>query len=470
VVKAWLAVLAAALVLSVGEATGAAFANEDVVIPMDDGVSIVATLYVPEGAAPTGGWPALVFLHGLSGNRTQMNTLVEAYGFQREYAVLTFDARGHGESGGLVTIDGPREVKDTRAVRDWLAARPEVSDTKIGAWGISYGGGAIFNSLVAGVPWTAAATVETWTDLYSALMPQRLVKSGLVAGLAGSIPEAKRDPSLAVLQAAAFGGNTAAVRTWAEARSSLSKLGSVKTPVLMAQGRRDFLFGIDQGSRAFQRLKGPKALYVGLHGHAPSTFPAADTNALMTRVRAWFDRYVKGRSSAPRVPSFMLASDRPRVHVTASSALPKTIRTQFVLPGNTNTARRGKLMRTVASPLESAVDVYGAPTVSAEITPSGGWSRLVAVLTAKTPAGQEILVSAGGVPTSSTTRKVVIRLVDQATYLPRGSKLTLTLASSSTAQSTSNLLYLDLPMPDAARVRVGKIVLSLPVLRAALAK
>ncbi len=112
-----------------------------------------------------------------------MNALVEGYGFTGQgFAVLTFDARGHGESGGLVGIDGPREVADTRAVRDWLAARPDVSDTKIGAWGISYGGGAIFNSLVAGVPWSAVFTVETWTDLYSALMPQGLVKSGAGRG------------------------------------------------------------------------------------------------------------------------------------------------------------------------------------------------------------------------------------------------------------------------------------------------
>ena len=73
-------------------------------------------------------------------------------------------------------------------MHDWLAARPDVSDTRIGAWGISYGGGAVFNSLVAGVPWAAVATVETWTDLYSALMPQGLVKSGLVAGLSSSFP------------------------------------------------------------------------------------------------------------------------------------------------------------------------------------------------------------------------------------------------------------------------------------------
>ena len=119
-------------------------------------MSIAATLYLPDGVGAAGGWPAIVFLHGLSGNRQQMNALVEGYGFTgQSYAVLTFDARGHGESGGLVGIDGPREVADTRAVHDWLAARPDVSDTKIGAWGISYGGGAVFNSLVAGVPWTA---------------------------------------------------------------------------------------------------------------------------------------------------------------------------------------------------------------------------------------------------------------------------------------------------------------------------
>src|SRR4029078_1777394 len=87
-------------------------------------------------------------------------------------------------------------------------------------------------------------------------------------------------------------GDTSAVRPWTDARSSLSKLSSVTTPVFMAQGRRDFLFGIDQGVQAFARLKGPKTLYVGLHGHAPSTFPAADTGFLMSRVRAWYDCYL----------------------------------------------------------------------------------------------------------------------------------------------------------------------------------
>jgi pimeloyl-ACP methyl ester carboxylesterase len=469
VLKACLAGLAAALVLVVGEAPASTFAKQDVLIPMDDGVSIAATLYVPEGTAPAGGWPAIVFLHGLSQNRQLMNALVEGYGFvDQGYVILTFDARGHGESGGLVGIDGPREIADTRAVRDWLAARPDVSDTKIGAWGISYGGGAIFNSLVAGVPWGAVVTVETWTDLYSALVPQGLVKSGLVAGLAGSIPEAKRDPSLTAVTAAAFAGNTAVIRPWAEARSSLSKLGSVTTPVFMAQGRRDFLFGIEQASLALQRLRGPKLLYLGLHGHAPSTFPASDTGSLMTQVRGWFDCYLRSGACA-RVPGVSVAPEGSSAPAPWNASLPKTTTSTFALPGVTTFARSGKAVRTTA-PLRNAIEVFGSPTVETSIAASGGWSRLVGVLTARTPTGKEIVVSAGGVPTKSGARKVTIRLINQATFIPKGSRLTLTLASSSTAQSTSNLLYLDLPMAAGARVRVGTAVLRLPGLRAPVTK
>ena len=52
------------------------------------------------------------------------------------------------------------------------AARTDVSDTRIGAWGISYGGAAALLSLAAGVPWRAVEAAETWSDLESALVPQ----------------------------------------------------------------------------------------------------------------------------------------------------------------------------------------------------------------------------------------------------------------------------------------------------------
>jgi hypothetical protein len=271
------------------------------------------------------------------------------------------------------------------------------------------------------------------------------------------------------LQAAAFAGNTAVVRPWAEARSSLSKLGSVQTPVFMAQGRRDFLFGIEQGSLAYQRLRGPKLLYVGLHGHPPSTFPAADTGFLMTQVRSWFDCFLRDPVCDPTPGSVLIAPERFTGAVARSEALPKTATTTYALPGVTTFARSGKAVRRTA-PLRKAIEVFGSPTVQATIAASGGWSRLVAVLTALTPQGKEIVVSAGGVPTRNGTRKVTIRLINQATYVPKGSRLTLILASASTAQASSNLLYLDLPMPATARVRVGTAVLKLPGLRTPVTK
>jgi predicted acyl esterase len=135
----------------------------------------------------------------------------------------------------------------------------------------------------------------------------------------------------------------------------------------------------------------------------------------------------------------------------------------------TTFARSGEAVRTTA-PLRKAIEVFGSPTLQVSMAASNGWSRLVAVLTARTPKGEEVVVSAGGVPTKNGARKVTIRLIDQAIYIPKGSRLTLTLASASTAQSTSNLLYLDLPMAASARVRVGTAVLKLPGLRAPVTK
>jgi predicted acyl esterase len=462
--RALVVALLTSLLLAVGDAPGSTTSRQETSIPMDDGATIAATLYLPDGSPPAGGWPAIVFLHGLAGNRQQINALVEGYGYANgPYAVLTFDARGHGQSTGLVGIDGPREVADTRAIRDWLAARPDVSDT-IGAWGISYGGGAILNSLVAGVPWSAVVTLETWTDLYTALMPQGLVKSGVVVSFSSSIPAERRDPSLDATLAQAFAGNTTAVRAWAAERSSISKLGSITTPVFMAQGRRDFAFGIDQGSRAFLALKGPKTLYVGLHGHAPSTFPAADSGFLMTKARAWFDCYLLRTGCDGNRTSVYVASEKFSGQVARRGTLPPVSPTFVSFPGVTTFAKSGKAQRTSAR-LRTAIEVYGAPTVKTSIAASGGWSRLVAVLTARTPAGKEIVVSAGGVPTKPGAQNVTIQLINQATYVPRGSRLTLTLASSSTAQSAANLLYLDLPMAQTARARVGTAVLKLPGLR-----
>ena len=129
----------------------------------DDGVSLAATLYLPDGTPPAGGWPAVMLFHGLGGTRASMAPIAEGFLVNQGYAVLAYDARGHGASGGLVTLDGPREMADLRAAFAWFTGRSDVSDTQIGAMGISLGGGAVLRAAVEGVPFKAIIPGPTST-------------------------------------------------------------------------------------------------------------------------------------------------------------------------------------------------------------------------------------------------------------------------------------------------------------------
>lgn len=474
-VRIWVAtvIAATAALLAVGTAPSSVRAQEDVTIVSADGTQLAATVFVPDGPAPAGGWPAIVFMHGLDGDRSSTIAIARLMGVVgQEYVVLAYDARGHGKSGGLIGIDGPLEIGDARTVFGWLRDRPDVADGKIGAWGISYGGGGAWNSLAADVPWAAVEPVMTWTNLESALVPQKLAKTGVVAGFLSSLDPRKVAPEVFAVRDAAFAGRSDGIPAFTTPRSSITSLTRVKTPVFMMQGRRDFAFGLDQVRTAWAALKGPKRLWIGNHGHAPSSFPAPDTAAMLAEGKQWFDRFLRGVPNGIDGPKRVVVASAGAARTTRFTSFPTTTTGDFAFgrPGTAKTiGAQGKVVwRT--GPTPAPLEVFGAPTVKVDVRAAGGWSRLVAVLSARTPAGQEIVVSGGGVPLTTGRRTVTIRLIDQATFVPRGSRLTLTLASSSLAQNPGNLLYLDLPLPATARATIGPATMSLPVLTRAISK
>jgi predicted acyl esterase len=457
-------VVCAAVLALLAAGRASAYTRQDLSLTMDDGVQLAATLYEPGEAAPPTGFPAIVMLHGLGGKRQDLDSIAQS--FAGSYVVLSFDARGHGQSGGLTSIDGPREIADTRAVFDWLAARPEVDRYHIGAWGLSLGGGAVLRSLVEGVPWAAVETVQSWTDLYGALAPQNLSKSGAIYGFLNSVPADRLDASvLAIKDDALASRNLGSLRAFADARSSRAQLSQVKTPVFMLQGRRDFAFDIAQAKAAFRLVKGPKALYVGDFGHAPSTFPGPDLSAVVQSGIDWFNRYLRGLP-IDVAGDFALAADPWRGQAYVSTGLPGTRQASFALDGRGTMGAAGKVVLATGR-TRGRLETFGSARVRVTVRLSGGWSRLVAVLTAKPPNGSETVVSEGGVNTAGLRGKHVltIRMIDDATLIRRGSRLRLTLASNSLAQDPGNLLYLNLPMPASARITIGAANLTLPVLR-----
>jgi len=453
--------------------TASAFSKQDRLIAMSDGVKIATTYYAPEGVPPAGGWPAVMLFHGLGGSRTDpgtplgmsLNSVAETQLVPQGYAALTFDARGHGQSEGLVSIDGPREIQDVRELFGWFAAQPGVNGQRIGAFGFSYGGGAIWRATAEGVPFAAIEPAITWTDLYSALVPQDLARSGVLLGFWQSI-QARAAPSLeSIVNDAIAGQNLAALHAFADQRSVRKLLGSIRAPTFLMQGRRDFAFDLDHALIAYSRLKAHKRLYFADFGHPPAPNPPGEAAHVLPEARIWFDRYLKGLPNGiDRQPPIEVAPD-PWTGLTFHyRTLPtrKTLRLAF--PGRAGIGSTGKVARTRPR-LRTRTETFGAPVLRISLASPNGWPQVVAVLSALTPQGKEIVVSAGGarVQLGAKPKRVKIRLIAQLTAIPKGSRLRLTIAATSTAQSSGNLLYFT-GIPRSRRLVVGPASLSVPVL------
>ena len=155
--KALLAAVFAALVLA--PAGNAAYTKTDQFVTMDDGVGIATTLYLPDTPGPR---PAVMLFHGIGGNRQSIDAVASRFA-DHGYIALTSDFRGHGQSGGLFTALGPRELLDVARLREsWLPTHAPVDGDKVGAWGISLGGGAALRASGEGTPFKALEVVETW--------------------------------------------------------------------------------------------------------------------------------------------------------------------------------------------------------------------------------------------------------------------------------------------------------------------
>jgi predicted acyl esterase len=431
----------------------------EVSLVMDDGVHIFASLLEPAGSPPTGGWPGLMMFHWLGGSHKDLLPLADTY-VAKGYAVFVPDARGHGASGGYVSLDGPREVADVRSELQWFAGLPDVSDTQIGAWGISLGGGAAWNSVVAGVPFRALETFETWSDLYSALYPQNLGKAGAIYAFAQSVPTERVDPALrAFVPQLISGDNLSAARDLLGSRSSLRFMSALTVPSFLFQGRRDFAFDIDQAAAAYRRLGGPKRLYVGDFGHSPSRFPGPDLAHVLELSTRWYDRFLKNEpNGVDKEKPVQVASDPWRTAASYAS-VPKVRRFTLNRSGARVMTARGKIVYTFP-PLKRTVEQFGAPVVSVTASTTTQWPHLVAVLT----AGNTVLSEGGTLtPFGKTPRGVKFKLIADANLLKRGTRLTLYLGGTSTVQSIANLLYLK-PVPDDARLKVGRVTLTMPVL------
>ncbi|MDH2391690.1 alpha/beta fold hydrolase [Streptomyces sp. HNM0663] len=314
----WIAAAAALAVLA-GAGTWTAVADdgapdvhrEDLVQRMP-GAEIDTSYFVTEGG---GRRPAVLLGHGFGGSKDDVRAQAEQLA-RDGYAVLTWSARGFGDSTGKIGLNDPaHEVKDVSRLIDWLADRPEVQldaagDPRIGVSGVSYGGATSLLAAGHDTRVDAIAPRITYWNLADALFPDGVFKK-LWAGIfftAGGGCDTFEEQLCAMYERVAVSGRPdRAARELLGSRSPSAVGERIKVPTLIVQGQTDSLFPLGHADAMARRISAngaPVAVDWIAGGHDGGD---RETSRVEARIRRWFDRHLKDDASAGTGPAFRVS-------------------------------------------------------------------------------------------------------------------------------------------------------------------
>ena len=338
-----------------------------------------------------GPYPLIGVFHGWGGSKIGLEDARVQDWAQRGYAVFSISDRGWGDScGGMDPdrlleptacavgynhlLDTRYEVRDAQYLISVLADEGVALPGKIGATGVSYGGGmslalaALRNRTMLPdgslVPWkspggkamelAAAVPQWPWSDLAYSLMPNGstldyradnpyrgpggnapigVEKSSYVSGLYGlgaassnyAPPGADPDADLTgwytlINAGEPYDSNSLANSIVEEITSHHSSYyidhSQPPAPLLIQSGWNDDLFPVDEAVRFYNRTRAqypgdPISLFLMDDGHDRSQNKAADEALFLQRLNAWFDHYLKGAGAAPSSSAEALTTTCP---------------------------------------------------------------------------------------------------------------------------------------------------------------
>lgn len=305
--------------------------EDNIVVKSFDGTPIVATLMLPAEASASHPVPAILETHGWGGSRRRTPSGTAGRLLEEGYAILTWDSRGFGHSGGAANVGSPDfEVKDAGALMTYLASRPEIEkdgprDPRVGWIGGSNAGGVQLNTAALDHRVDAIVPEIAWGDLVQDLVPNDVPKETwdellYWAGLAGATAPGVTSPAgpqpgnyaeeihRGHAELVANGSVSKEIRGWFDHKSTVVRSSKITAPTLIIQGTVDTLFPLEDAFANYLNLveaRTPVKLMAYCSGHTlgcpypggASGYPdgAEDKTPIwQDRVVAWLDRYVKG--------------------------------------------------------------------------------------------------------------------------------------------------------------------------------
>src|SRR4051794_18143186 len=302
----------------------AAASARDATITSFDGTQIVLSFF----PSPQGGKaPTILEGHGWGGSRETNQDAASDEGTgnvgvgalrKAGFNVLTWDARGFGNSGGTVTVDSPdAEGRDVSALIDWLAQQPEAQldkagDPRVGMTGVSYAGGIELVTAPRDKRIDAIAPIIAWHSLLTSLYKEEIVKGGWASALYGlGVPSSKNrlDPHItsAFLSGASTGQLSAEDRAWFASRGPGDAVEQITIPTFLVEGTADTLFTLHEAIENYAILRAnnvPAKMMWFCGGHGVCLTGSGPAGHIEAAVVAWLKRYVAGDSAVDTGPAF----------------------------------------------------------------------------------------------------------------------------------------------------------------------
>ncbi len=139
---------------------------EEVEFPSRDGVMLSGWFVPPPAGATRHG--AVILCHGMMANRTEELPWAAPL-WAEGFALLMFDFRAVGKSGGELCTAGHFETQDLHGAVDYLEAREDTADLPIGVFGFSMGGAAAIMAAAEDTRLRAVATHGAYATLDRAI-------------------------------------------------------------------------------------------------------------------------------------------------------------------------------------------------------------------------------------------------------------------------------------------------------------
>ena len=236
-------------VIATPENAGLAF--EDLTLTTEDGIRIKGW-YVPFKGSES----VVLWFHGNAGNMGNRVNLLQRLHEELQLNILIIDYRGYGQSEGEISEEGT--AKDALAAYDYLLTRRDINPKKIFIFGRSLG---------------AAVAVRLAAETRPAGLILEAPFTSIKAMTAETLPWLPFKGLVSIKY------------------DSLSKIKSVKSPLLIMHGDQDKVVPYKQGETLFKAANPPKFFY---------TITGADhNNSYIVGGTAYFERiktFIKGIS------------------------------------------------------------------------------------------------------------------------------------------------------------------------------